>query len=138
MSVYDMLCYSYERPEPPALSGEWASLSVLGGIIGAGHTQKLHTPNVLAPMEGRLADIGAACEEMGGRPVKGGDVSYILPVFDFFPLWLQFWDADDEFPSSIQFLWDKNALEFMHYETLWYVVGHVETLLDAYMRDHPV
>jgi len=40
-----------------------------------------------------------------------------------FPVWLRFWDGDDEFPPQLGVLWDANSLSFMHYETLWYVFG---------------
>lgn len=126
MSIYDMLCYSDKLPELPGLSGKWESLSVLGGIIGAGHTQRLMNGRMLEPFAGKTEQMCRACEEMGGKKQKGADVSYILPVFDFFPFWLEFWDGDDEFPPSIQFLWDKNSLQYMHYETLWYIVDFVE------------
>jgi hypothetical protein len=126
MSIYDMLCYSEKLPELPPLTGQWESLSVLGGIIGAGHTQRLMTGRVLEPFAGKTEEMCRACEEMGGKKQKGADVSYILPVFDFFPFWFEFWDGDEEFPPNIQFLWDKNSLQFMHYETLWYIVGFVE------------
>ena len=55
-------------------------------------------------------------------PIEG---AYTLDVFDFFPGCVRFWDADEEFPASLQFLWDANALDFLYYETLWYVMGEV-------------
>lgn len=39
---------------------------------------------------------------------------------------MQFWDEDEDFPASVRFLFDRNALLFMHYETLWYVMGALE------------
>ena len=136
MSIYDMLCYSCDRPELPPLSGEWQSLSSLGGIIGSSHTQsRLYTEKMLAPFAGRTAAMKAACEKLGGKQVKGADVSYILPVFDFFPVWLGFWDGDEEFPPNIQFLWDSNSLKFLHYETLWYCTQFLEKELARMIQD---
>ncbi len=135
MAVYDMLCYSRGQNSLPALSGEWQSLSGLGGIIGASHTQnRLFTEKMLAPLSGRLDQLREACVILGGQPSKGADVSYILPVFDFFPAWMEFWDGDDEFPPNIQFLWDKNALQFVHYETLWYCTQFIEKELARLVR----
>ena len=135
MSIYDMLCYSREQPNLPVLTGEWQSLSALGGIIGASHTQsRLYTEKMLAPFCGQLEKLRAACETLGGHKSRGADVSYILPVFDFFPAWMEFWDGDDEFPPNIQFLWDKNALQFVHYETLWYCTQFIEKELARLLR----
>ena len=68
-----------------------------------------------------MSSIGRLCR--GHLAGPGGDVSRILDVFDFFPVCVRFWDADEEFPASLQFLWDANALDFLYYETLWYVMG---------------
>ncbi len=135
MSIYDMLCYSHEQANLPVLTGEWQSLSSLGGIIGASHTQnRLYTEKMLAPFCGHLEKLRAACELLGGHASRGADVSYVLPVFDFFPAWMEFWDGDDEFPPNIQFLWDKNALQFVHYETLWYCTQFMEKELARLLR----
>ena len=48
-----------------------------------------------------------------------------MDVFDFFPVCVRFWDADEEFPASLQFFWDAGALDFLYYETLWYVMGEL-------------
>ena len=135
MSIYDMLCYSVGSASVPVLSGEWKSLSALGGIIGSSHTQnRLYTEKMLAPFAGRTAQMCTACEMLGGQKTKGADVSYILPVFDFFPVWMEFWDGDEEFPPNIQFLWDQNSLAFLHYETLWYCTQFLEKELARIMR----
>ena len=63
-----------------------------------------------------------------------GDVSYAIPVFRDFWILFQFWDGDDEFPASIKYLFDENALQFMHYETLWYVMGTLADRLDFYVN----
>ena len=38
--------------------------------------------------------------------------------------------ADDEFPAQLQFLWDSGALRFVHYETIFYIMGHVLNRLE--------
>ena len=126
MAIYDMLCYSKDYPTLPAFGGVWQNLATLGGIVGAGHARRLHTPLVVKPFLGKVDALKAYCESIGGEPQHGGDVSYILPVFDFFPVWFQFWDGDDEFPAQIQFLWDNRSQEFVHYETLFYMTSYME------------
>ena len=131
MAIYDMLCYSEDLKDLPPLSGNWVTLSQLGGLVGAGHAKKLHEPEVLKPFYDKVPEMNKACEDLGGQRQKGGDVSYKLPVFDFFPMWFQYWDADDEFPANIQFLWDKNALQFLHFE----IVHHLTAYLEQYLTD---
>ena len=43
----------------------------------------------------------------------------------FLPVVLRFWESDDEFPASLQVLVDRNILEYMHYETVMFAIGHL-------------
>lgn len=122
MILYDLLTYS---DEPPREAGEWASVSQLGGIIGAGHDSSLRSPLADA-FAGKASWLDEICRQTGGSPAGKGDVSYAFTVFRNFRILMQFWDQDDEFPADVRFLFDRNALLFMHYETLWYVMGALE------------
>lgn len=129
MALFDLLTRSPVRPRP---TGRWSSISALGGIIGAGHDRTLGHDATAARFQGRCDALAAACERMGGVPDGRGDVSCAFPVFRDFRILFQFWDGDDEFPASIKYLFDENALQFMHYETLWYVMGNLADRLAFY------
>jgi len=120
LSIYDVLARTGDTPQ---LRGEFVPTTALHGIRG---TQTVHE-DLNSPVAQRFAGKRARLEQAliarGGRAWGKGDVSYIVDVFDFFPVCVRFWDADDEFPASLQFLWDANALDFLFYETLWYVSG---------------
>ena len=118
MVLFDML-----TRQPTQTAGSWASISMLGGIIGQGHDRTLRNEPAAAKFAGRCKKLAAACEALGGRRESKADVGYSIPVFMEFCILFQFWDADDEFPASIKYLFDANALQFMHYETLWYVMN---------------
>ena len=120
MILFDIL--SRRSPLPEA-SGRWASISMLGGHIGAGHDRTLRNEPQAAVFAGQTERLAAACESIGGTPFSKADVGYAIPVFRDFRILFQFWDADDEFPASIKYLFDENALQYMNYETLWYVMG---------------
>ncbi|MBQ6671462.1 MAG: DUF3786 domain-containing protein [Firmicutes bacterium] len=107
----------------PKASGQWASISMLGGHIGAGHDRTLRNEPQAAYFAGQTEKLAEACSAAGGEPFSKADVGYALPVFRDLKILFQFWDADDEFPASIKYLFDTNALAFMHYETLWYVMN---------------
>ena len=57
--------------------------------------------------------------------MEKGDVAYQLELFLFLPVVLRFWESDDEFPASLQVLVDRNILEYMHYETVMFAIGHL-------------
>ncbi|MCC6094834.1 MAG: DUF3786 domain-containing protein, partial [Eubacterium sp.] len=131
MTVYEMFTYSLHN-DPPVLSGQWASVSVLGGIIGAYHANSLGSEDPIRQLAGKSAELKKACAAIHGTPVAGTeDVSYQIPVLAGFPVWFQFWDGDEEFPPNSQFLLDRNALQFIRYETVWYLTAS----LRAYLLD---
>ena len=131
MALFDLLTRSPVRPRP---TGRWAGISTLGGIIGAGHDRTLSHEGTAGQFQGRCDALAAACRRLGGVPDGRGDVSYAIPVFRDFKILFQFWDGDDEFPASIRYLFDENALQYMHYETLWYVMGALSDRLAWYAK----
>ncbi len=128
MAIFDMLMNSKAQAELPALSGTWTTLSALGGIIGASHAARLHTNEIIAPFVDKIPEFTAVCEQLDGKKQPKGDVSFILPLFDFFPVWVQFYDADEDFPATLQFFYDSNAKDFVFFETLFYCTSYMEKL----------
>lgn len=122
MSIYDMLCHSKGRPE---LSGEWVTIHSLYGVKGSkGHVGLLEKYAKL--IDGKMDRMLEICASMGGKRSSGKeDAGSILPVFDFFPIYLQFWESDEDFPAQLQALLDKNAAGFVYYETMWYMIMHI-------------
>lgn len=72
-----------------------------------------------------LACLKKALENLGGTPERPGDAACRLKIFDFLPVIFQFWASDEEFPATLKFMWDENTLDFIHFETAFYVMGHV-------------
>lgn len=120
LSVYDILCHS---EEVPTLQGQFVPTTALHRIQGTHSVhENFHNPEADF-FDSRQEALPRACRAMGGVPSVPGDICYILPVFDCFPCCLRFWASDEEFPASMQFFWDANATDFVHYETLWYIAG---------------
>jgi hypothetical protein len=124
MTVYDVLCYS--RPEL-SLSGEYAPSSSLPGLVytgmQAGSSFSSHRTEIW--FDSHFDLLEQACKALGGVPEGKGDLAYRIPLFDFLPVRFSFWRADEEFPPEIRLLWDKNVLNYMHFETLFYAAGHL-------------
>ena len=129
MALFDLLTRSPYRPQPV---GRWCGISTLGGIIGAGHDRTLSNEPTAAKFQGRTEALARACRRLNGVPFGKSDVGYDIPVFQNFHILFQFWEGDDEFPASIKYLFDENALEFMRYETLWYVMNDLADRLAFY------
>lgn len=132
MTIYDVLCYS--KPDCK-LSGKFCSLGLLrgttqfsnGGIeIGRGYADKF---------SGQMKKLSKACETFGERSDLKGDLAYTLHPFSFLPVILQYWEADEEFPASLKFMFDENIMDFMHYETIYYMVGHILSRLEKLIEE---
>lgn len=132
LSVYDMLTHS---TGPVALKGEFVPITALNGVHG---TQAVHDDldgRGAAAFAGRMEELHRICRAWGGVPTQPGDVAYILPVFDWLPVCLRFWDADDEFPAALHFFWDANVRQYLHYETLWYIAGELTDRLVRKLKE---
>ncbi len=123
-AVYDLLGHAGNNPAP---AGEWTSIVKFGGTTAIGHLERLKSGNLYADFAGRMDALETIMKEFGGTPEGKGDISYRLSFFPSFDILFQVWDADDEFPVSVTYLFDTNADRFMHYETMWYVMNFVES-----------
>lgn len=123
MTIYDVLCCSKEDRH---LAHEWVNVGSLSTIQG-GTLEKRGDffQNAGKAFAGKTDALSRACEALGGKKLEKGDAAYELYLFPFLSLILRFWDADEDFPASLQILVDKNILDYMHYETLMFALSHV-------------
>ena len=131
MSIYDLLSRTDARP---ALTGAFVPTMELHGIMGSNSVHEDLGQVQARRFTGKAEALAEACRRLGGVKAEKGDVSYVLPAFEYFPVLLRFWEADEEFPASLQFFFDKNALQFMHYETLWYTSHFVTRRVEKEVR----
>lgn len=123
MTVYDLLCY-HKGETAPALSNQWCAVGtfVVTGVTKTdGFTRKY--ANLF---DGRLDVLKGAVQKLGGvllEPLAGADLTCKIPVTSFFPVLLQFWEGDEEFPPKMLILWDRNTDRFLHFETTFYLQG---------------
>lgn len=123
MTIYDVLCYPKEDHH---LAHEWVNIGSLSSIQnGSLEKGSDHFQNAGKIFEGKTGAFIHACEKLGGEKVEKGDAAYRLYLFPFLPMILRFWDADEDFPASLQILVDKDILTYMHYETLMFAISHL-------------
>lgn len=136
MTIYDLLCF-HKGTNAPAPVGQWCAV---GTFVVTGVTDtETFTKKFAALFNGRLEALKAACESLGAvllPPVAGADVTARFAVTPFFPVLLQFWEGDDEFPPKLLLLWDRNTDRFLHFETTFYLQGDLlERLWSAMEED---
>ena len=135
MTIYDLLCY-HQGEIPPTLDGQWCTVGnfVVTGVTNTG----TFTGKFAAMLDGRTEALKAACQCLGGvlQPkIAGADITCRIPVTPFFPVLLQFWEGDEEFPPKIMLLWDRNTDRFLHFETTFYLQGDLMERLKNHMEE---
>ena len=124
LSIFDLVCDSREDRK---ICGVWKNMTDFGLQF---HQNLMESRDTLAEFAQRApAEYRAALEELGGRPLKGADIAYALPVFEDLELALFFWAGDEEFSPRMRYLWDENALAYIRYETMYYVLDWLRTRL---------
>lgn len=123
MTVYDLLCY-HKGETAPALFHQWCAV---GTFVVTGVTQTdTFTRKYAKLFDGRLERLKAAAQKLGGvlqERMAGADLTCKFQVTPFFPVLLQFWEGDEEFLPKLLILWDRNADQYMHIETTFYLQG---------------
>ena len=119
--VMDMVCNPIGSP---AKAGSWITMAEASGASNSPSASALFE-ELIDTFSGQADRLQAACDAIGARAVPGGEVSCLIDVFDDYPVWLQFWDGDDEFPAQMKFLWDGSVRLYLHFETMWYILYEV-------------
>ena len=118
LTIYDYLCDAKPGRAP---AREAVSMAHLGGHV---HTNLAAASGSLERDIDRAPEaFRRACEALGGTASPGGDICYDLDLFPDLPVQLRFWHADEDFPPSLDLLWDRNTLQFLRYETTWFAAG---------------
>ena len=124
LTIFDLLFDSAPDCTP---DGSYCRVNSLPGLVktaAAPADDTLISGPVLQIQEDPDA-FRRACERLGGKPYGIGDISYRLPVFGPLCAVVQFWFADEDFGPQLQMFWDRNLLQYLRYETVWYLYGHL-------------
>ncbi len=123
MVLYDILCYSMEGAAPAnefTLLEQLSSIQNASAYVGDGLFKK---EELFWDQKSRL--LSQAFKELNGTEYGKGDISYRIPVFQSLDVVFSFWNSDEDFPAQIKFYCDKNILQYMHFETVWYLIAHM-------------
>jgi hypothetical protein len=119
LSIFDLLCHESREK---TVTGRFAPVNSLKGNAAVGVGTDFHTP-FAACIDRNPEVFCRACESLGGTPVHMGDIGYRFPVFANLDVILKFYHSDEDFPASITLLWEENMLQFVYYETVFYIAG---------------
>ena len=100
------------------LLGKWITLSEMtgGAARSVGFQKETDHAFARAAHKAYIKEFRQACQKIGGVLSDGkGDVCCVVYFAPRFPVMLNFWEADDEFPASVRMYVDTQA---EHYLTL--------------------
>lgn len=132
MTIFDVLCESKENCR---IAGKFCPMGGLKGMVYSTQNGSGFFQRNADSFAGNLELLEKACGKIGQKVDMKGDLAFQIMAFDFLPVIFQFWDADDEFPASLQFLVDENIQDFMHFETMMFMLSHIVSRIKEGMQD---
>lgn len=130
LSIYDWLCDGKTDAKP---AGEFCSVGNLPGVYVRGSGLSLSADAIAPLVQADPEKFCQICEGMAGRKYATGDICYAVDIFPGLPMCLKFYFGDEEFAPSLSCLWDKNILQFVRYETVYYIENCLEERLTRLM-----
>ena len=119
LSLFDLLCHESPRK---TLSGSFAPVNSLKGRPPIGVGTDFHS-EIASRFDRQQDAFQTACLSLGGSAIPLGDLGFSFPVFEELTVRLKFYSSDADFPASVVLLWDENMLQYVYYETVFYIAG---------------
>jgi len=134
LSIFDLLCHD---GRDKFISGTFAPVNSLKGSPRAGGVGTDFHSETAVRFDRDPDAFRRACENLGGVCINMGDIGFQFPVFQDLSVILKFYHADEDFPASLTLLWDSNTLDFIFYETTFYIAGFLlKSIEDSMKKQH--
>ena len=122
-----LLLHYLIRADGNPLAGKWVAYKdIPGGLLYAG----VFARRVTEPLQRKFGKSAESFRDAGiksgGEPVDIGDASFVLHAFPYVPLQYVLWEGDEEFPPSVQLLFDASVDHYLALEDI-VVLGQVTT-----------
>jgi hypothetical protein len=122
-----LLLHYLIRADGNPLRGKWVAYKdIPGGLLYAG----VFARRVTEPLQRKFGKSAKSFKETGiksgGEPAEVGDASFILHAFPYVPLQYVLWEGHEEFPPSVQLLFDASVDHYLSLEDI-VVLGQVTT-----------
>jgi hypothetical protein len=120
-----LLLHYLIRADGIPLTGKWVAYKdIPGGLLYAGVFARRVTEPLLRKFGKSAESFVESGIRLGGKPVEVGDASFILSAFPYVPLQYVLWEGDEEFPASVQVLFDASVDHYLTLEDI-VVLGQV-------------
>ena len=131
LSILDWLC---DRDEKACAAEEFCPVGSLPRVYVGGSGLSISGAGLARKIQERPEVFQSVCARMGAKAVKLGDLGFRLQIFPDLPMCLKFYFGDEEFAPQLTLLWDRNTLQFVRYETVYYIAGCLADFLRRQMN----
>jgi hypothetical protein len=120
-----LLLHYLIHAEGDLLTGRWVTYKdIPGGLLYAG----VFARRVTEPLQRKFGRSAELFKEVGirlsGELADIGDASFVLQAFPNVPLQYVLWEGDEEFPPSVQLLFDASVNHYLSLEDI-VVLGQI-------------
>lgn len=130
LSILDYVC---DRKSSAKAMDEFCPVGSLPGVFVGGSGLSMGFESLAKAIQNDPEAFQKACISLGAEKIPLGDMGYKLHIFPDLCMQIKFYYQDEEFPPQVTFLWDKNILQFVRYETVYYIAGCIVRELKAHM-----
>lgn len=120
LSVFDWLC---DGKADAMAAGVFCPVSSLPGVLVRGNGLLMAAPELARCIDEKPEKFQKSIKKIRGKFINSGDIGIEIEIFPGLPMQLKFFHSDEEFPATMTVLWDKNILQFVRYETIYYIFG---------------
>lgn len=136
--IHYILQGSRSRP-----AGRFVNFAELAGPLfkQSSYSQGALERPIIKRFQGRLDELAAVAELLGGRRGGEGGLGSVSWIFELLPhilLQLVFYDRDDEFPARATLLFDRNATRLIEFEVVAVLVTLFVHALTHPIRERPI
>lgn len=131
LSIFDLLCHDSPCKAP---SGAFAPVNSLRGRPKAAGVETNFYSAIAGRFDRAPDAFARSSAALGGTPVNMGDLGFRFPVFGGLEVILKFYHSDEDFPASLTLLWDENMLQYVFYETVFYIAGFLLKSIEEGMK----
>ena len=122
-----LLLHYLIRADGSPLTGRWVGYKdIPGGLLYAGVFTRRVTDRLVKRYGGSAKQFQEAGSRLGGEPAGVGDASFTLRVLPSVPVQYVLWEGDEEFPASLQLLFDASVVHYLSLEDM-VVLGQMTT-----------
>ncbi|GAB4426459.1 MAG: hypothetical protein Kow002_15760 [Anaerolineales bacterium] len=109
-----MVLFYLATADGTPLTGKWVSFAELPDGRMYNQAFQGYTGDALAKAFGLdIAKFKRACERAGGAAVAIGGEAYLFRVFPRLPMVVNYWQGDEDFPSTCQLLFDASVSHYL-------------------------